>query len=130
MIADTAIGMLLAAATLLPLAWKWHLGLRRAAVAIVALAIAAGVLTGVADLGSTLDPVPGSVVVWILTVIAGSEFKLKYAGSIFGYAWSVIKPLALFTVLYLVFARVFKPAASHAGMPNRRSTTSVTPERR
>ena len=44
----------------------------------------------------------------ILTVIAGSEFKLKYAGSVFGYAWSVIKPLALFTVLYLVFARVFK----------------------
>ncbi len=41
-------------------------------------------------------------------MIAGSEFKLKYAGSVFGYAWSVIKPLALFTVLYLVFARVFK----------------------
>ena len=44
----------------------------------------------------------------ILTVIAGSEFKLKYAGSVFGYAWSVVKPLALFTVLYVVFARVFK----------------------
>jgi ABC-2 type transport system permease protein len=44
----------------------------------------------------------------ILVVIAGSEFKLKYAGSVFGYAWSVAKPLALFTVLYLVFARVFK----------------------
>jgi ABC-2 type transport system permease protein len=44
----------------------------------------------------------------ILTVIAGSEFKLKYAGSVFGYAWSVAKPLTLFTVLYLVFARVFK----------------------
>jgi ABC-2 type transport system permease protein len=44
----------------------------------------------------------------ILTVIAGSEFKLKYAGSVFGYAWSVIKPLALFTVLYLVFTRVFR----------------------
>lgn len=41
-------------------------------------------------------------------VIAGSEFKLKYAGSAFGYAWSVAKPLALFTVLYLVFAHVFK----------------------
>ncbi len=41
-------------------------------------------------------------------VIAGSEYKLKYAGSVFGYAWSIVKPLALFTVLYLVFARVFK----------------------
>jgi ABC-2 type transport system permease protein len=44
-------------------------------------------------------------------VIAGSEFKLKYAGSVFGYAWSIAKPLALFTVLYLVFARVFKLGA-------------------
>jgi ABC-2 type transport system permease protein len=47
----------------------------------------------------------------ILAVIAGSEFKLKYAGSVFGYAWSVVKPLALFTVLYLVFGRVFKLGA-------------------
>jgi len=47
----------------------------------------------------------------ILLVIAGSEFKLKYAGSVFGYAWSVAKPLALFTVLYLVFARIFKLGA-------------------
>lgn len=47
----------------------------------------------------------------ILTVIAGSEFKLKYAGSVFGYAWSIAKPLALFTILYLVFARVFKLGA-------------------
>ncbi len=44
-------------------------------------------------------------------MIAGSEFKLKYAGSAFGYAWSVAKPLALFTVLYLVFARIFKLGA-------------------
>jgi len=43
----------------------------------------------------------------ILRVIAGAEFKLKYADSALGYAWSVIKPLVLFTVLYLVFGRVF-----------------------
>lgn len=62
-------------------------------------------------LGHTDGPVP-----WarrarhnlrILRVIAGSEFKLKYADSALGYAWSVIKPLSLFTVLYLVFGRVF-----------------------
>ena len=44
----------------------------------------------------------------ILQVMVLAEFKLKYAGSALGYAWSVIKPLALFTVLYLVFGRVFK----------------------
>jgi ABC-2 type transport system permease protein len=44
----------------------------------------------------------------ILQVIVLAEFKLKYAGSILGYAWSVIKPLSLFTVLYLIFGRIFK----------------------
>ena len=37
-----------------------------------------------------------------------AEFKLKYAGSALGYAWSVIKPLSLFTIMYLVFGRIFK----------------------
>lgn len=43
----------------------------------------------------------------VLWVIATAEFKLKYTGSALGYAWSVLKPLALFTLLYLVFGRVF-----------------------
>jgi ABC-2 type transport system permease protein len=43
----------------------------------------------------------------VLWVIAVAEFKLKYAGSALGYVWSVIRPLALFTLLYLVFGRVF-----------------------
>lgn len=43
----------------------------------------------------------------ILHVIAAMDFKLKYAGSALGYVWSIIKPLALFTMLYLVFGRVF-----------------------
>lgn len=43
----------------------------------------------------------------VLLVIAGSEFKLKYAGSVLGYVWSVLKPLGLFTMLYLVFGRIF-----------------------
>lgn len=46
----------------------------------------------------------------ILRVIAAIDFKLKYAGSILGYVWSVVKPLALFTMLYLVFARIFRLA--------------------
>jgi len=43
----------------------------------------------------------------ILHVLASVDFKLKYAGSALGYVWSVLKPLMLFTVLYLVFGRVF-----------------------
>lgn len=44
----------------------------------------------------------------ILRVIAGSEFKLKYAESVLGYVWSLIKPLAIFSVLYFVFGRFFR----------------------
>ena len=47
----------------------------------------------------------------ILQVVAAAEFKLKYAGSALGYVWSVLRPLALFTVLYFVFGRVFKLGA-------------------
>src|SRR4051794_31385362 len=36
--------------------------------------------------------------------LALTEFKLKYQGSIFGYLWSLMKPLAVFGVLYLVFS--------------------------
>ena len=44
----------------------------------------------------------------ILQVTSVAEFKLKYAGSALGYVWSVLKPLLLFTMMYLVFGRVFK----------------------
>lgn len=44
----------------------------------------------------------------VLRVIARIEFKLKYADSALGYVWSVAKPLALFSMLYIVFGRFFK----------------------
>ena len=40
--------------------------------------------------------------------LALTDFKLKYQGSVLGYLWSLVKPLMLFLVLYLVFTRVFK----------------------
>jgi ABC-2 type transport system permease protein len=45
---------------------------------------------------------------WVLLVIVLADFKLKYSGSVLGYVWSIIKPLSLFLVLYLVFGRIFK----------------------
>lgn len=47
----------------------------------------------------------------MLRVIAGIEFKLKYADSVLGYVWSIAKPLALFSMLYIVFGRFFKLSA-------------------
>jgi ABC-2 type transport system permease protein len=44
----------------------------------------------------------------ILHVLSRSEFRLKYAGSLLGYVWSLAKPLMYFTVLWIVFGNLFK----------------------
>jgi ABC-2 type transport system permease protein len=36
--------------------------------------------------------------------LAVTAFKLKYTGSVLGYAWSLVKPLLIFGMTYLVFA--------------------------
>lgn len=40
----------------------------------------------------------------ILKEIAISDFKVRYQNSILGYVWTLIKPLLLFAVLYVVFS--------------------------
>jgi len=40
----------------------------------------------------------------ILKEIAFSDFKVRYQNSILGYVWTLIKPLLLFAVLYIVFS--------------------------
>jgi ABC-2 type transport system permease protein len=44
----------------------------------------------------------------LLRVLAVVDFKTKYADSILGYFWSLLKPLSYFLVLWVVFARVFR----------------------
>src|SRR3979490_141053 len=44
----------------------------------------------------------------VIRLVASAEFKLKYSGSALGYIWSVVKPLGLFGMLYIVFGRFFK----------------------
>jgi ABC-2 type transport system permease protein len=43
----------------------------------------------------------------ILRVMARTEFKLKYVDSVLGYVWSLAKPLAYFSVLWVIFGRFF-----------------------
>ncbi len=40
----------------------------------------------------------------LLWVIALTDFKMRYHGSVLGYLWSLLKPLLLFLVLYVVFS--------------------------
>ena len=44
----------------------------------------------------------------LLRQLVITDFKLRYQGSVLGYLWSIVRPLALFTVLYLVFSRIFR----------------------
>jgi ABC-2 type transport system permease protein len=45
---------------------------------------------------------------WALTwTLATTDFKLRFFGSALGYLWSLVRPLMLFGVLYLVFTQVF-----------------------
>jgi ABC-2 type transport system permease protein len=46
----------------------------------------------------------------VLRVVGVIEFKAKYAGAALGYLWSLIKPLAYFGVLWLVFAHLLRTA--------------------
>lgn len=37
-----------------------------------------------------------------------TDFKLRYQGSVLGYLWSLLKPLMLFSILYVVFVNFLK----------------------
>jgi ABC-2 type transport system permease protein len=46
---------------------------------------------------------------WALTyTLAATDFKLRFFGSALGYLWSLMRPLLLFGVLYLVFTHVVR----------------------
>ncbi len=44
----------------------------------------------------------------LLRELVITDFKLRYQGSTLGYAWSVLKPLFLFAILYVVFDKFLK----------------------
>ncbi|MCE9587126.1 MAG: ABC transporter permease [Verrucomicrobia bacterium] len=49
----------------------------------------------------------------LFTTLTWTNFKMRYYGSILGYVWSLLKPLAMFGVLYIVFTVVMKQSAPH-----------------
>lgn len=44
----------------------------------------------------------------ILREMVSTDFKVRYQGSILGYAWSVLKPLFIFVILYIVFVKFLR----------------------
>jgi ABC-2 type transport system permease protein len=45
-----------------------------------------------------------------------TNFKLKYTGSVLGYVWSLLKPLAYFAVLYTIFVVIFRQTQDDFGL--------------
>jgi ABC-2 type transport system permease protein len=44
----------------------------------------------------------------LLKQLVITDFKLRYQGSVLGYAWSLLRPLLLFVILYAVFVQFLK----------------------
>jgi ABC-2 type transport system permease protein len=43
----------------------------------------------------------------LLAELIRTDFKLRYQGSVLGYAWSLLRPLFMFVILYVVFVKAF-----------------------
>ena len=46
----------------------------------------------------------------ILSEMVRTDFKVRYQGSALGYLWSLLKPLAIFSIMYIVFTVVWPVA--------------------
>lgn len=44
----------------------------------------------------------------LLKELVATDFKLRYQGSVLGYLWSLLRPLMLFAILYVVFAKFLR----------------------
>jgi ABC-2 type transport system permease protein len=47
----------------------------------------------------------------LLRAMVITDFKLRYQGSLLGYLWTLLRPLAIFTILYIVFVSFLKIGA-------------------
>src|SRR5947209_17057972 len=44
----------------------------------------------------------------LLSELVRTDIKLRYQGSVLGYAWSLLRPLLIFVILYVVFVKFLK----------------------
>lgn len=50
----------------------------------------------------------------LIWMLAKTDFKLRYQGSVLGYVWALLKPLLMFAVLNFVFSSIFNPRGTGA----------------
>jgi lipopolysaccharide transport system permease protein len=49
----------------------------------------------------------------LIRILTISDLKVKYQSSVLGFAWSLLNPLLMMLILYLVFSNVFKANQEH-----------------
>ena len=47
----------------------------------------------------------------LLGELVKTDFKLRYQGSVLGYLWAILRPLLMFAILYIVFAKLLRLGA-------------------
>lgn len=53
----------------------------------------------------------------LLRELVKTDFKLRYQGSVLGYVWSLLRPLLLFLILYIVFVKFLRVGDSIPHFP-------------
>lgn len=53
----------------------------------------------------------------LLSELVRTDFKLRYQGSVLGYAWSLLKPLLMFAILYVIFVKFLRIGADVPHFP-------------
>lgn len=53
----------------------------------------------------------------LLREFVRTDFKVKYQDSVIGYLWSILKPLFMFSILYVVFVQVLRVGAGIENWP-------------
>ncbi|MEO8784746.1 MAG: ABC transporter permease, partial [Candidatus Saccharimonadales bacterium] len=44
----------------------------------------------------------------LLAELVRTDFKIRYQNSVLGYSWSLLRPLFMFVILYVVFVKFLK----------------------
>ena len=52
----------------------------------------------------------------LMWTLAVTDFKLRFYGSVLGYTWTLVRPFALFGVLYVVFALIVHGTRQSGGV--------------
>jgi lipopolysaccharide transport system permease protein len=61
----------------------------------------------------------------LIWMLAKTDFKLRYHGSVLGYAWALLKPLLMFGIMLFVFSSIFSAKGAGSEYYSLQLLTSI-----